>query len=400
MITEIEAYRDKIKDNIDRQKEKYLDTSHVIHENPEIGNEEYFASEKLSNMLEDAGFQVKRNVAGHETGFVAEKTSSRPGPTIGYLAEYDALPGLGHACGHNIIGTTSVAAGIALAEVIDEVGGTVKVFGTPAEEGGPNGSAKGSFVREGLFDDTDVALMLHPENKTRLTKQTLAIDPLEFHFHGKASHASGAPEQGINALDAMIQFFSGIGLMRQQLTPDVKIHGVITDGGKVPNAIPDYTSASFLIRANSWEKVKETSERVRNIAEGAAMATGCSVDIERIQNEVREFNINPMLDEALGQEFDDLGEDVIWHPKDGVGSTDAGNVSQVIPTTHGYIKIGPGDIVSHTPEFREAAISETADKALITGAKTLALTGLKLISNDTLLGTVKEEFERSKQNQG
>ncbi|WDM22955.1 M20 family metallopeptidase [Paenibacillus polymyxa] len=391
----INTHRQRIIEKIEESRQLYTETSRFIHANPEIGNQEFQASQALTGILEQAGFEVTRNVAGHETGFVARKASARPGPKIGYLAEYDALPGLGHACGHNIIGTASTAAAIALAQVIDETGGEVYVFGTPAEEGGPNGSAKGSFVKHGLFEGIDAALMVHPSGVTRLTSPSLAVDPLDFHFYGKAAHAAGSPEQGINALDAVLQLFSGINALRQQLPTDVRIHGIITHGGDAPNIIPDYASARFFIRASTWQRTEEVSTKVRHIADAAALATGATVKIERFQNEVRDFILNDTLDEVVGRELEALGEQLDRGPRAGLGSTDAGNVSHVIPTAHAYIKIGPDDLIAHTVEFREAAGSEKGEEALVTGVKALALSGLELLVNETLLVAVKEDFKRT-----
>ncbi|WP_129691400.1 M20 family metallopeptidase [Gottfriedia acidiceleris] len=394
MTVKIDTQREQIVKSIEESKEIYLEISHQIHEKPEIGNQEFFASETHTKILVEAGFDVTRNIAGHETGFVARKTSSKQGPTIAFLAEYDALPGLGHACGHNIIGTTSVAAGIALAEVISETGGEVVIFGTPAEEGGPNGSAKGSFVKNGLLEGVDAALMLHPSGKTSLSSPSLAVDPLDFHFFGRAAHAAGSPEHGINALDAVIQLFNGINALRQQLSSDVRIHGIITHGGDAPNIIPEYASARFFIRASTWKSTKEVSTKVRNIAEGAALATGSTVKIERFQNEVHDFIINQSLDEIVGEELSLLGE-VVNGKSGGLGSTDAGNVSHVVPTSHAYIKIGPDDLIAHTNEFREAARSPLGDHALVTGAKALALTGYRLITDKKLLEKVQNEFQQT-----
>ncbi|PGZ93065.1 MULTISPECIES: M20 family metallopeptidase [unclassified Bacillus (in: firmicutes)] len=394
MTVKIETQREQIVKSIEESKEVYLEISHKIHEKPEIGNQEFFASETHTKILVEAGFDVTRNIAGHETGFVARKKSSKQGPTIAFLAEYDALPGLGHACGHNIIGTTSVAAGIALAEVISETGGEVVIFGTPAEEGGPNGSAKGSFVKHGLLEGVDAALMLHPSGKTGLSSPTLAVDPLDFHFYGRAAHAAGSPEHGINALDAVIQLFNGINALRQQLSSDVRIHGIITHGGDAPNIIPEYASARFFIRASTWKRTEEVSTKIRNIAEGAALATGSTVKIERFQNEVHDFIINQSLDEIVGEELSLLGEEVNGK-SGGLGSTDAGNVSHVVPTSHAYIKIGPDDLIAHTNEFREAARSPLGDHALVTGAKALALTGYRLITEKNLLEKVQNEFQQT-----
>ncbi|WP_157037643.1 M20 family metallopeptidase [Ornithinibacillus californiensis] len=385
-----------IQESIESNKQAYIETSQDIHANPEIGNQEFYASKKHVETLTKAGFTVETAVAGHETSFYAVKDSGEPGPTIAYLAEYDALPGLGHACGHNIIGTTSVAAAIALSETLAETGGKVIVLGTPAEEGGPNGSAKGSFVKHGYLKGVDTALMIHPSGKTAVTGESLAVDPLDFHFYGKAAHASGAPEQGINALDAVIQLFVGINALRQQLPSEVRVHGIITHGGDAPNIIPDYAVARFYIRAESWKKTEEVSTKVRAIAEGAALATGATVKVERFQNEVKDFVLNPVLDQVLKEELEGVGEDVWTVRGKGKGSTDAGNISYEVPTAHPYIKIGPDDLIGHTNEFREAAKSPVGDAALIKGAKALASAGYRLLTDPVLLKQVKEAFEQER----
>jgi amidohydrolase len=394
-----DTHKQIIETHLDVHSKTYSDTSQKIHANPEIGNQEYFASDTLTALLIEAGFEVTRDIAGHETGFVAKKASTKKGPTIAFLAEYDALPGLGHACGHNIIGTTSAAAGIALAQVLEETGGQVIVFGTPAEEGGPNGSAKGSFVKQGLFDGVDAAIMIHPSGRTGVTNPFLAVDPLDFHFYGKSAHAAAAPEQGVNALDAVIQLFNGIAALRQQLPSDVKIHGIIPNGGEAPNIIPEYASARFFIRAKTWKECQEVSQKIQNVAKGAALATGSTVKIERFQNEVLNFVLNPVLDEIVTEELTNLGETVFPRKETGYGSTDAGNVSHVVPTAHPYIKIGPDDLIAHTDEFRECAKSLAGDQAILTGAKALAFTGYRLLTDQPLLAKVKEVFEKAKQKQ-
>ncbi|WP_242143253.1 MULTISPECIES: M20 family metallopeptidase [unclassified Bacillus cereus group] len=397
--TQVTSHRNIIQESIEKNKEKYIQTSHAIHANPEIGNQEFFASRTLSLLLGSAGFQLQHNIAGHETGFIARKSSGKSGPTIAFLAEYDALPGLGHACGHNLIGTISVAAAIALSETLEEIGGEIVVFGTPAEEGGQNGSAKASYVKAGLFHHVDAALMIHPSGKTATTSPSLAVDPLDFHFYGKSAHAAASPEEGINALDAIIQLYNGINALRQQLPADVKIHGVITEGGKAPNIIPDYAAARFFIRAATRKRCTEVMEKVKNIAQGAALATGTTVKIDPFQNEIDELLITKTLNEVVAEELELLGEIVHRKERFGIGSTDAGNVSQVVPTIHPYIKIGPDDLIAHTNEFREAARSELGDKALITAAKALAYTAYRLMTEEGTLEQVKEEFKEVKRNQ-
>jgi len=268
LSTEQTTIQDQLILHIDKRKEGYIRTSHSIHERPEIGNEEFYAQELLTSHLISEGFKVDKDVAGHKTAFYAEKKSVKPGPTIAFLAEYDALPGLGHACGHNIIGTTSVAAAISVASFIDKIGGKVVVLGTPAEEGGPNGSAKGSFVKKGFLKDVDAAMMVHPSYQSGPTTTSLAVDPLDFEFIGKPAHAASSPHQGINALDSVIALFNGINALRQHVPDDVRIHGIITHGGDAPNIVPEYAKARFYIRAASRETLNGVTKKVRSIAEG------------------------------------------------------------------------------------------------------------------------------------
>jgi amidohydrolase len=390
-----------ITENVESQREKYISTSHSIHEKPEIGNEEFFASKLLSSILEEEGFAVERAVAGHETSFLARKKSGTPGPVIAFLAEYDALPGLGHACGHNIIGTTSVGAAIALSKVLDTTGGEVVVLGTPAEEGGPNGSAKGSFVKHGLLKGVDAAMMVHPANSTRVTSTSLAVDPLDFEYRGVPAHAAASPHEGVNALDAVIQLFNGINALRQQLTDDVRIHGIITHGGDAPNIIPEYAKARFFIRAATRANLDEVTKKVKAVAEGAALATGAELNVIAFQNEVDNLLLNKTFDGVFKRAIEEFGETVDLNDREGLGSTDAGNISQVVPTIHPFIKIGPDNLVGHTVPFREAAASPQGDEALIKGAKALALTGLELLTDHQLLSAVKEEFlERKLEQEG
>lgn len=382
-------------ESVELLSNRLIEISHEIHKNPEISNEEVFASNLLCEELESHGFTIEKDIAGHKTGFIATKSSNKPGATIGYLAEYDALPGLGHACGHNIIGSTSIGAAIALGSVIENIGGTIKVFGTPAEEGGVNGSAKASYVKAGLFNNVDVAMMIHPDSHNHTTPSSLAIAPMDFEFFGKPAHAAGCPEEGINALDALLLFYNGIAALRQQLTSDIRIHGVILDGGKAANIIPDYTRARFYLRAATVESLQVLIQKVKNIAEGSALSTGCTTKATHIQHVLDNLSPNPVLDDIFASTLQELGE-TITRPDDGMGSTDAGNVSHAIPTIHPTLSISDSTIPAHTVQFEQACISKKADDSIILGAKTLALTGLKVLTDPSLLDLIKVAFESTK----
>ncbi|AOR61791.1 M20 family metallopeptidase [Pectobacterium wasabiae] len=391
------ALQQRISSSIEQHREEYIAISQDIHAHPETGNNEYYASGLLTDLLKKHHFTVTLNVAGHETAFYAEKDSGKPGPTIAYLAEYDALIDIGHACGHNIIGVTSLAAAIALAEVIDQTGGKVVVLGTPAEEGGLrgkggiNGNVKARFVEHGFLDKVDVALMVHPSGKTRLTGPSLANNHLYFHFYGKPSHAGSSPHKGVNALDALVLLYNGISVLRQQLPDGVRVHGIITNGGQAPNVIPEYASAHYYIRAKTREEVLALEPRIRAIADGVALATGTTVKIEH-QVGPRDFLINHALNAILLEEFTAAGEVVDQNAKEGIGSTDAGDISHAVPTAHPTIKIGPDDLIGHTVPFREAANSPLGYAALLTGAQVLARTGLRLLTDARALQDAKDEF--------
>lgn len=373
---------------IEYNKEEFIKISHQIHERPELGNEEYFASSLLIKTLYNEGFTIEHDIAGHETGFIATFESEYDGPKIAFLAEYDALPGLGHACGHNIIGTSSVLAGVSIKEYVETHGGTIKVFGTPAEEGGVNGSAKASYVKAGLFSDCDVALMIHPGHESYRTVPTLAVDVFEVEFFGKTAHASENAHNGINALDAMISFFNGIAQLRQHIRKSDKVHGVILDGGKSANIIPDYTKARFYTRAMSRKELDVLTGKVERVAKGAALTAGAEYKLSHIQNGVNEFIQNDLLDDLFERHAKKHNETIL-HDDFGFGSTDTGNVSHVIPTIHPHIKIGPSSLVGHTVEFKDAAGSAHGDHALIQGAKIMATMALELIDNPDELKAIK-----------
>ncbi|MDU3989053.1 MAG: M20 family metallopeptidase [Staphylococcus sp.] len=387
--------KQEILDYIENKKYDYVEISHRIHERPELGNEEIFASRTLIDQLRANDFEIETDIAGHATGFIATYQSEKEGPTIGYLAEYDALPGLGHACGHNIIGTASVLAGIALKQVIDHVGGKVVVLGCPAEEGGENGSAKASYVKAGVIDDIDIALMIHPGNETYPTINTLAVDVLDIKFYGKSAHASENADEALNALDAMISYFNGVAQLRQHIKKSHRVHGVILDGGKAANIIPDYTHARFYTRATTRKELDILTERVNQIARGAAIQTGCDYEFGPIQNGVNEFIKTPKLDELFEKYAIEVGEEVSYDDF-GFGSTDTGNVSHIVPTIHPHVKIGSRNLVGHTHRFREAAASVHGDQALIRGAKIIALMGLELIENKKLFDEVVDQHSQIK----
>ncbi len=390
-ITKIQSY---IKESLPTYQALALD----IHAHPEVSNYEFYSSEVLVKQLKEEGFEVTYDVAGHRTGFDARYKSDKEGPTLVFLAEYDALPGIGHACGHNLFGTTSVLAASALKQVIDEVGGEIRVYGTPGEEGGENGSAKGSFVREGFFKDVDAALCVHPSYKYARTTSSLANDPVDIKFYGRASHASAAPEKGINALDAVIQTYNAINALREHLPTDVRIHGVITDGGVAANVVPEFASARFYLRAATRTTLNEVYQKVENIVKGSALQTGCTYEFGLFQNSVDDTIVTPSFDDVFFEEIRTLNireEEIELTEPTSLGSTDVGNVSQVIPTIQPTVSISDVYIAGHSIEFKEASRSEKGLKSIGIGAELLARTALKLILDKSLLKNIQKEHSRS-----
>ncbi|MBQ8075237.1 MAG: M20 family metallopeptidase [Oscillospiraceae bacterium] len=392
--------RETVFNFVDGREAAYRQIALEIHAKPEVSNYEFFACETLSEQMKREGFEVTVDVAGHRTGFTAVYKSSKPGPVLCFLAEYDALNGIGHACGHNLFGATSCLAGAALKQVIDEAGGEVRVYGTPGEEGGENGSAKGSFVREGFFKDVDAALCVHPgSDHHELTHEEIACAPIRIEFKGKASHAASAPHDGINALDAMILVFNAVGLMRQQLPGDVRIHGIITKGGDAPNIIPDYTEAKFYVRAATKKRMMDVYHKMERVVEGAALQTGCTGLLEPTQrNLVDNIVPTPSFDAIYQRALESLGETVEDRHQP-LGSSDVGNVSQVIPVIQPMIRISDVPVAGHSIEKREACRSESGLRSIALGAKALALTALELIENPEELAAIKAEHAKAVQAQ-
>jgi amidohydrolase len=390
------AFRDRILEYAEKQYPVYREIALQIHGKPETSNHEYFACGVLSEQLKKEGFEVKVDVAGHPTGFTGVYKSGKPGPVLAFLAEYDALTGLGHGCGHNLFGATSLLAAASLKQVIDDIGGEIRVYGTPGEEGGENGSAKGSFVREGCFRDVDAALCVHPgSDHHELTHAEIACAPIRIEFRGKAAHASSSPQNGINALDALVLVFNAIGLMRQQLPADVRIHGIVTKGGDAPNIIPDLTEGKFYVRAATVKRMMKVYHQLEDIVKGAALQTGCTGLLEPAQRNLIDNVVpTPSFDEVYRKNLVSLGEtfeDKVFP----LGSSDVGNVSQVIPVIQPMIRISETPVAGHSIEKREACRGETGLRSIALGAKALALTAMDLILDPELLDRIKEDHARA-----
>ncbi|KPB06437.1 M20 family metallopeptidase [Bacillus sp. CHD6a] len=383
-----------ITDFLESHKNDFFEISTYIGQNPELGHEEYKSSKALTDKLSEHDFEVELGTCGLATAFEAVFDSGKPGPTIGFMCEYDALPEIGHACGHNLIGTMGIAAGIATSKVLEETGGKVIVYGTPAEE---TKGGKVTMAEQGVFDKLDVAMMVHPLHSYVKSGSSLAMDAIQFEFFGKPAHAAANPEKGINALDAVIHTFNGINALRQHVTSDTRIHGIIPEGGKAANVVPDYAVAQFYIRAKTRSYVNELVEKVKSIAEGAAMMTGATMKMSNYELSYDNMVTNETLSDVFTNQLISLGvpsEEIIEN-RDGSGSLDMGNVSLVVPSIHPYIKICNELYSCHTTEFRDAALSDQGKEAMILGAKAMASTAHELLTKQELLTKVKEEFEKA-----
>ncbi|NGX87749.1 M20 family metallopeptidase [Rahnella sp. Lac-M11] len=358
-----------------------------IHANPELSFEEVNSAAALIAPLRAAGFEIEEELGGLPTAFRATYDSGKPGPVIALLAEYDALVNLGHACGHNLIGTASVTAALALKQVSQFLTGRLEVIGTPAEE---EGGGKIILSDKGIFDDADAVMMFHPRDKTMVVRGGLACVDAVFKFHGKAAHAASAPQNGISALDAVIHTFNGINALRQLFTDDVRVHGIITDGGSATNIVPAYSEAKFLMRADTVKGLAAVKQKVFDAARGAALMTGARLEIEEGLT-YAERNNNLTLAGFFQQNLESIGVEVVPPPLNGgIGSSDIGNVSQITAAIHPYIRIG--DVLPHTPEFAVATGSEAGLQGMLQAAKALAMTALDLCQDDTKLRAVREEF--------
>ena len=357
-----------------------------IHARPELAFEERFAAGALADHLEREGVSVARAVAGLDTAFIAEAGSGRP--VVALCAEYDALPGVGHACGHNVMGTGAVGAFLAVRDVLEGLGGTVRLVGCPAEE---RGSGKVTLLEAGVFADVDAALMYHSGDHDELDPLMLALTGLEVEMIGKAAHAAGEPYSGVNALDGLLLGFSAIASLRLVIRSDSRIHGIITDGGQAPNIIPERTAARLLVRSPDNAYLAELRQRVEACFAGAATATGCELRVKWAET-MDAVTTNAALAEAFAANAQALGRTMGPRRQNApLGSTDMGNVSTVVPSLHPIVAITDRPTPGHSHAFAEAAARPEALAAMRFGAKALAYTALDVLSDPAL---AKRAWER------
>ena len=384
--------KQRVRTEIDRLTPKLLEASHEIHAHPELNFEEHFAHELLTGLLDDEGLGVERGAYDMATAFDARVGSA--GPTIAVCCEYDALPSIGHACGHNIIAAAGLGAGLAAATVAEAMGGRLAILGTPAEEGG---GGKEFMIRRGAFDDVDAAMMVHPADHDLRWMQTIAIHTLDVEYEGRAAHAAAAPHKGRNALDAAVLGYNNVAALRQHIRPEERIHGVFTDGGEKPNIVPERAAAEWYVRSANMASLEPLKARVLACLEAGATASGCSMShhwndppfLDMIDN-------TPLLDLYCANAAD-VGRAVAEPDPHSIvaGSTDMGNVSYAVPAIHPMIKVAPQGCAIHTPDFAGHARSEDGDRAVIDGALSMALTIVDLWADADAMNSVRDAFPES-----
>lgn len=375
--------------HVDELAENLLEISHAIHEKPELGYEERFAHDLLSAAAEKAGLAVQRSAYGIETAFTAR--AGRTGATVAILCEYDALPEIGHACGHNIIAAAGLGAGLAAAELLQELDGQLLILGTPAEEGG---GGKIRLIDAGALEGVDAAMMLHPAGLELLSMSTLAVSQVTATYRGRASHAAAAPQAGRNALDAAVLGYQAAAALRQHITPEERIHGIFTAGGSKANVVPALAETKWFARSPSSKGLAELEQRLEACLQSGALAAGVSLECSWDPVRYHEMNSNPVLEKVWQQNAAEAGRRPL--PPSGeksvVGSTDMGNVSALVPSIHPMIKVSPPDVAIHTEAFAECARGPEGDKAVLDGAKMLAGTAIDYWTNASLRSAAADAF--------
>lgn len=387
----------QLKEQLSTLFDKYLDEfkeiNEYIYNNPEIGKQEFKACEILSNTLKKYGFETTVNYANIPTAFLGKFSSGKNGPKIAILAEYDALPEIGHGCGHNIFGVTSIATGILLKEVMQDTIGEILVIGTPAEE---TFGAKVEMAELGIFDDIDIAMAVHPTGEShKRSGSSQAMEAIQFTFKGKTAHAAASPHEGINALDGVITLFNSINALRQQTLETSRIHGIISNGGEAANIIPDLAVANFYVRAKTLSYLKELVEKVKNCAKGAALATGTTLEIENYETSFANLVTNKKLSEIYEKNLKLQGVTEIGDGGSS-GSTDMGDVSHCCPTIHPYFPLTKAHLIGHSVEFANATIQPEAYIGMKEATLAMALTAMDIFNNKDLLAEIKTEFINNK----
>lgn len=382
----------KIDSILNEKKESILQLEKFLYNNPEIEMQEFKAKSKFIELLTNEGFTVEQDIDGLPTAFVAYK-SNGTGPSIGFVAEYDALPEIGHACGHNLIGAMGFGAAVVLAKILQEcnIKGSVYILGSPAEE---TGRGKPGLLKAGWFKKVDVAMMVHPRKENLLTTNMINLEGYDITFSGKTSHAAEAPESGINALDAAVNFYNSISMLRQQLKDGYRIHMIITNGGSAVNSIPDKASLRIEIRHEDLSYFRELVDKVLNVARCVAQTTGCSVDINMFEPPIASMKNNKIMIGLFKKHLHEVGITEYIEDKPTCGCSDMGNVSQSVPSIHPNIAMVRPDSDEHTLAFLHDVDQPFAIEQMYKIVKCLAATGADILQNPSVLEDIKQEFEK------
>jgi len=376
---------------VDRMAAGITQVSKDIFAQPELGYRETFAKSLLVEKLAASGYRIISPAGGLATAFIARRRGGAKGPKVALIAEYDALP-MGHACGHNLIAASAYGAAAALASCGVDLPGELLVIGTPAEEGG---GGKIRMIKNGVFRGVDAALMAHPSNKTRVINRMYAVTSLTFTFTGKASHAAAFPDQGINALDAGVTFYNAVSALRQQMKNEARVHGIFRHGGDAPNIIPDRVVMEFYVRALTREYFAELTQKVIRAARGAARAAGCTVAVRRRGQSYDPFYPNYPMGVAFRRNIESLGlADEGFNETEEIGSSDIGNVSQMIPCLHPEYAVGGREDINHSTNFLKAVSSGAGIGRMLLVTKAVALTAYGLLTDHALMERVKHDFKR------
>ncbi|HEV7760581.1 MAG TPA: M20 family metallopeptidase [Acidimicrobiales bacterium] len=391
-MPDLEHAKQRLGAAIDERADVLLDVSHQIHAHPELNYEEHFAHDLLTEVIEGDGLTVTRGARDIPTAFEARAGES--GPTVAVLCEYDALPGVGHACGHNVIAAAGLGAGLAAASLAAELGGRVVIMGTPAEEGG---GGKVFLLDRGAFEGVDAALMVHPADADLSAMDVIAVQQCHVTYHGEAAHAAAFPQRGRNALDALILGYMNVAALRQHISSGERIHGIVTDGGDKPNIVPAYTRAEWMVRSPTLARLDRLKERFTACLQGGADAAGCTMEIEWLDPAYADMVDNDAIVSRYAANAGALGRTVNDPSRDGrvVGSTDMGNISYAVPSIHPMIQVAPPGVPIHTPAFAGFAGGAEGDRAVIDGAKALAWTVADLWLDEALLPRARAEWEAS-----
>ena len=396
--TDVVEMKKQVCQDIDQRASDLIEISHQIHKHPELNFEEHFAHDTLTQYISDSKLKVDRGAYQLETAFDVS-VNGGDGPTVAVLCEYDALPGIGHACGHNIIAAAGLGAGVALSTVVELCGGKLRLMGTPAEEGG---GGKVEMARKGAFKNIDAAMMIHPSDQDLARMNAIAIQQLFVRFEGLAAHAAVSPDRGKNALDAAVLGYMNVAALRQHIRPTERVHGIFTKAGEKPNIVPREAEMDWYVRSDTIESLQPLKQRIAKCLEAGAVAADCTISFDWQKNTYADLVDNLPLLTSYVQNSAQMGRDLTTDvlPGTGGGSTDMGNLSYLVPSIHPMLQVAPQGVSLHSAQFAEFTASKDADKAVIDGAKIMAMTAIDMWLSPTLQTKVRQAFGAGEVPQG